>query len=375
MRAGPSEQRNILGSPGSESWSHETRMSPLYGLALCCIAAASWGAPVFAADSYTITRLPVPSGYNYVIPAGINDSGQVTGYYGAGNGTDRAFRWSATAGYETLFPQTGVSAFGVSINAAGNVLVTRSPDTFVWRSPGDVTVLEKGGFQQSGGIALSDSGHVAGYVVTSGNAYPVVWDSANNLTYIEYPPRVGQATDINASGVTIGSLDRVNGKAFVWSEAGGLTLFPERLGYTQSGIRAINNAGVIAGQAIAPGFSTASAFLWTETNGFQDLDIPPVSAINDLNVVIGNHQNSCFMWDSINGRRDLNTLGDFVGWELQEAIGMSNQGLIVGRGRYQGVPASFVLTPVPEPSTAILLGASLGVGLWCLRRRSPAEDC
>ena len=368
MRAGPSEQRNILGSPGSESWSHETRMSPLYGLALCCIAAASWGAPVFAADSYTITRLPVPSGYEFVSPAGINDSGQVTGYLRAG-AYERAFRWSSATEYEFLFPQFEVVSLGVSINSAGHVAGISGQtyqDSFIWRGPNDVTTLTKGGFTSTSVSGLSDSGDVAGYVGSAGATYPAIWDAANNLTVINFP-RVGQASGVNASGVVIGTLDQFDRKGFIWSETAGLQILQGLLGYS-AGPNAINNSGVVVG-------ASGDAFLWTESDGIQSLGPGNAVGINDLNVVILNHQNSCFMWDSINGRRDLNTLGDFVGWNLTDAIGINDQGQIVGRGQYQSLSAAFVLTPVPEPSTAILLGASLGVGLWCLRRRSPAEDC
>ncbi|MGD0283903.1 MAG: PEP-CTERM sorting domain-containing protein [Dissulfurispiraceae bacterium] len=71
---------------------------------------------------------------------------------------------------------------------------------------------------------------------------------------------------------------------------------------------------------------------------------------------------------------DLNTLIDpFSGWRLLQAYDINDAGQIVGFGyNGSGQRHAFLLTPVPEPSTVILLAfALLGLGwrIMLVRRR------
>jgi hypothetical protein len=372
MRAHPYAQRDSRGSRGTRTISRGALTSRRTVIALLGVVATCCGAFACAADLYTITRLPIPSGASYVIPAGINDSGQVTGYYGSGNGTDKAFIWSASAGYEVILsPSAGAGASGASINSSGHVVAERGQDGFVWRGPNDVTLLEKSGYAYGKGLALSDSGDVSGYVGALGAAYPVIWDSSNNPTYIT-AGREGQALAVNSSRVTVGFVDRFESKGFVWSDATGLQLLPALPSYARSYPYAINNSNAIVGSSDlnVGGSADSRSFLWTESNGIEDLGSGAAVDINDLNVVVGRQGNAAFMWDAVNGRRDLNSLGDFGAWNLTKAIGINNRGQIVGRGEYQSLLAAFVLTPVPEPTNFVTVAAALAFGYWNALRRN-----
>ena len=64
---------------------------------------------------------------------------------------------------------------------------------------------------------------------------------------------------------------------------------------------------------------------------------------------------------------DLNTLIDpLSGWELVTAWGINDAGQITGYGLIGGETHAFLLTPVPEPATLVLIG--FGAAALAIRR-------
>jgi hypothetical protein len=54
--------------------------------------------------------------------------------------------------------------------------------------------------------------------------------------------------------------------------------------------------------------------------------------------------------------QDLNDLiASGSGWTLGDAVGINDAGQIVGNGMIGGNSHAYLLTPIPEPSTLILL--------------------
>ncbi len=73
------------------------------------------------------------------------------------------------------------------------------------------------------------------------------------------------------------------------------------------------------------------------------------SSINDYRQIVGQFEGGrAFIWDENNGIRDLNLLiRENSGWsQLSYASHISNEGLIVGRGTYQGQSLDFLLIPI-----------------------------
>ena len=69
---------------------------------------------------------------------------------------------------------------------------------------------------------------------------------------------------------------------------------------------------------------------------------------------------------------DLNSLiGSKSGWTLMDANAINDSGWIVGVGTNpSGETDAFLLIPIPEPSSVLILGLAL-FGLAFLRRRQP----
>jgi uncharacterized membrane protein len=118
-----------------------------------------------------------------------------------------------------------------------------------------------------------------------------------------------------------------------------------------------------------------------------------LDASADGSIVVGYSDHSsipsrAFIWDAVNGIRDLQAVliargDDLTGWDLHEAEGISDDGsVIVGTGinpdsRSRGWVAAPELpptptptpTPTPEPSALIALGSGIAMLALLYRRR------
>ena len=151
----------------------------------------------------------------------------------------------------------------------------------------------------------------------------------------------------------------------------------------------INSLGQVVGVATTS-TGIADTFLWSSTGGMIDLGHLPIESspgdtfgVNDLGQITGylspNTGDNAWIWSSATGWQNLNQLLDLSGkgWTLEDAVGINNSGQIAGygvdpAGDYEG----FLLTPVPEPSTFVLLavgGLALAGSAIC--RRSIIQAC
>ena len=96
--------------------------------------------------------------------------------------------------------------------------------------------------------------------------------------------------------------------------------------------------------------------------------------INNHGEVVGVSGGRGFVWNVDDGMLDLNDLLDDsgTGWVLTHPYDINDKGQIVGSGQNpNGFQRAFLLTPIPEPSTLILLGGAGAVGLIvCTFRRT-----
>jgi probable HAF family extracellular repeat protein len=356
---------------------------------ICAVATRS-----SAAAEYSVTNLGVAPGSSVTAANDLNDAGIAAGFtFYPSSGTTpyrtNAFTWEQGALTELPTLPGYRSSEAGEINASGQV-VGRASLVNV-DNPGNRTVrwdasvpIDVAPSHDTGRLAfetaINDRGDVAGtYDAGGGNDQRAfaVW----NGTFIPLGTLglASQATSMNAQRVvgTSWSLTDNNWRPFVWSEAGGMTELNTGSDDFATA-SAINRVGQIVGRR------TGDGYLWT--NGVMtDIETfgGPTSSpadVNDLGVVVGAadttqsspggiFQTRAFVYDSVNGLRDLNTLIDpALGLVLREAPAINNLGQIVATTNNR----SYLLTPVPEPGACAVMGFLL---LLVTQRRRRDAAC
>jgi probable HAF family extracellular repeat protein len=131
----------------------------------------------------------------------------------------------------------------------------------------------------------------------------------------------------------------------------------------------INEAGQVVGYSTTKNDFATHAFLYSGTT-MKDLGAlsggdSQAQDINNNGQVVGTASLASGAWHAFLYRgstmTDLNTLiSPSSGWTLEQANGINDAGQIVGYGiNPSGQSHAFLLTPVPEPSTFVLLGLGL----------------
>jgi hypothetical protein len=357
-------------------------------LVLSAIVTTSFAGPIM----YAVVVIPAPSGLNIDAVSGINDSGQVAG--SADNGiTTQAFIGSPSGSTAIPLPYGSAFASGAAVNDSGEVAGSSAQPLrgFIGTTAGSAQVpLPSGGWLYAGVSALNDSGQVTGTVsmdLYGLDSQAFIGTTAGSAV-IPLLPGWSQSGGygVNASGQVVGTLSGgANSQAFIGNLSGS-ALIPLPLGWTSSVGYAVNDSGHVAGQVFN---GTASqAFIGT-TIGSALIPLPlgattasvTLGALNDLGVVVGDSDVGPWMWDAADGTVLLNSLFPPVGpnmvsgWDLTQALSISNTGLILAEGSCFGGPAEYVellpttgagtcVASVPEPSNSAFCGVGLLVLLF-----------
>lgn len=242
---------------------------------------------------------------------------------------------------QTLGDANDVNASGVAVGSVNSGSAQRAA---IYQS-GSASVINattgNGSFFNTA-FGINDSGLVIGTGLDPNNAarnVGMVYDM-NTGTATEVGALSGMngalAFDVSNAGHVVGSSmqNQGSGTPFIWTAGGGMTAIPLAVGTSQGSARGVNSAGWVVG-------NSSSAF-----------SIP-------------------FLYDGTNTYRIGDLITNGAGWDLltntsSSALGISENGMIVGTGVFNGVVHAYAMVPVPEPAT---LGALVIGGLALLRRR------
>ena len=289
-----------------------------------------------------IVGLPNLPGRSYCVSNSANDNGVVVGTgattsFGAGrlpviwqNGV--VSQLPLPAG-ETLGDANSVNASNV---AAGSVDAGSNQRGVIYSGDSATIITQttaNGSFFLTA-FGINDSGRIVGHGIDPGNAarnVGIVYDIGQNMAF-----EVGALSGMNGAlafavsntGFVVGSsmLNQGSGLPFIWSDNGGMLAIPLASGTSEGSARAVNSAGWVVGDD-SSAFSIPFLYDGTTTYRIADL-IPPNSG-----------------WDL-----SMNT--------SSSALGISEDGVIVGTGVHNGethayamVPARATPTPTPTPTS------------------------
>ncbi|MBP9108356.1 MAG: hypothetical protein KBF83_02255, partial [Pyrinomonadaceae bacterium] len=286
-----------------------------------------------------IVGLPNLAGRTFAVSNAANDSGRAVGTgattaFGSGrlpivwqNGA--VSQLPLPAG-ETLGDANDVNSAGVAVGSV-NAGSTQRAVIYNGANATVITQTTVGGSFFNTAYGINDSGRVVGTGIDPGNAarnVGMVYDigNANAIEVGALPGSNGAlAFGVSNSGFVTGSsmMNQGSGLPFIWSQAGGIQPVALPVGTTQGSGRAVNSAGWVVGTASS---AFAIPFLNTGTTTYRLGDLIPPG----------------------------------TGWDLltntsSSALGISDNGIIVGTGVLNGAVRAYAMvpggsTPTPTPT-------------------------
>lgn len=260
-----------------------------------------------------VSQLPLPAGQTSGRANDINNSGVAVGSVNGGS-----------------------LEFGVIYSGGGATLITQT--------------TPNGSFLRTA-FAINDSGRVVGFGIDPNNAavnVGYVLDTATNTAFSvgALPGRNGAiAFDVSNAGHVVGStmLNQGSGTPFIWTDAEGMVEIPLPPSTSQGSARGVNSAGWAVGTA---GGVFAVPFLYDGDTGLTH-------SLQSL-------------------------LPGGTGWDLSmntssSALGISEDGVIVGTGVFNGATRAYAMVPVHRAAcpadldgNGVVDGADLGelLALW-----------
>lgn len=354
----------------------------LVWIALNCLGLGG----VAHAANYTVTDLgALPVGATTDFGAALNGAGDVAGSTSTAAFTLQAFGWTAGGGFDQLGTLGGAGSIANGINDAG-VIVGRS-DNGVGLQTRPFRVLPSGMLQSLGTLggnfgsatAINAAGAITGVAANATTSRAFIWtEGAGMIDIGNFTPSgfstglaINTAGHIAGQGTTAGS----ELHAFWWN---GVVM--QDLGTLPMGVSSLaqgmNDADQVVGLSTKDPLGTSyHAFLWEQGAGMVELDeLGPYDTRafdvnNDGDVVgwswIDNSGNArAVLWENGGAIVDLNTsIPAGSGWLLNDARAINDAGQIVGNGVFNGSPRAFLLTPVPEPGSALLMVCSFAVAM------------
>jgi uncharacterized membrane protein len=295
----------------------------------------SGGAQAFSwTQAGGIVGLPILSGRTFCVSNGANDSGLIAGT--CANtlfGTARLpVIWQNGAVSQLPLPGGETLGDANDVNSSGVVVGSVDSGSFqqaVFYSGGSGTVITQttstGCFFNTA-FGINDSGRIIGTGIDPNNAarnvgmvFDIGQSSATEVGALS-GANGALAFGISNAGHVVGSsmMNQGSGLPFIWTEGGGIVEIPLPSGTSQGSARGVNSNGWAVGTASS---AFAIPFLYTGSATFRLADLIPSG----------------------------------TGWDLatntsSSALGISDNGIIVGTGVLNGNVRAYAMVPVADTS-------------------------
>lgn len=314
--------------------------------------------------------------------------GYVTGR-NLGNNNQAIF-WSEESGLMAL-PNldTRPYADGNGVNFEGTVVGTgattfygSSPLPLIWVD-GEVSQLPLPAGEEMGrAYAINNLGVVVGSVNGGSNEWPAIYadGSAEVITRTTDTGCTGTVFfDVNDAGLAVGpGTDPSNAARnvgyvynMVTNEAFEVGALEGRNGALPFGI---SQAGHVVGSSMMYQ-GDGTPFIWTEADGIQEVPLPydtsqgSAKGVNSHGWVVGTAGNAYaipFVYDGEATYRIADLIPEGTGWGLDDntsssAQAISDEGIIVGTGEFEGSPSAYAM--VPDDIVPLLLQNFTATGL------------
>ncbi len=310
--------------------------------------------------AYTITNLGAGDGI-HSFGAGLNDLGQVVGYYYTSVWKKRAFLYD-NGSMKDLGTLGGAESYARDVNNAGQVVgqsITGGGDVhaFLWDAAGGMGDLGTLGGATSVAYAINESAQIVGVSDTGSANHAFLYSDGTmtNLGILDY--NQSGAFDINDLGQVAGTyfIDGSFQEAFVYVVDNGVLIDLGSPLLSASRAWAINNDGLVAGYSWGGGENRSFLYACGVTVDLGTVEgFPDVFAwgMNDRGQVVGYVTSAdgivshAFIYTG--GRlRDLNDLlVPGHGWDrVTVAFDVNNTGQITGYGRINGQVRAFLMAP------------------------------
>ena len=343
-------------------------------LLVSLVVGNAWGNTV----EYTVTNLGNLGG-NVIAVSGLNDNGQVVGASYTSAGAEQAFFYSGGVMHD-LGP-TGGASWAEGINNSGQVAgwySTGSDCAFLYTGGVMKNIGTLGGYEADGG-GINNSGQIVGSSMDVNDNWRAFLYSGGTMTNLgTLGGNYSAANAINNEGQIVGAADLSSGITHAFLYSGGQMHDLGPAGSLESYACAINDNGQVVGfsghaflysgdkcTTSAPlAISGRTAGDWVSTTTGKSWETPTIPLTTAMRL-------SRAIVYSNGTMTDLNSLVALSAWTLESAGAINDKGQIVATGvNSSGQIDAFLLTPVPEPSTFALLGvAAIGLMAWAWRRK------